>query len=240
MKVLALRFHRACVIVLTVVLTSFSIVSGTSADTDSGEGDWSIAAHNAEALLDDALMAFDRMLERKRFVQVMDSARAMVLFPSLLKAGYFVGGKSGSGVLVVRTSDGGWSHPAFVQIVGGGFGLQIGVSVSQVALLVQSEQALESLLDGNLELGGEFSVAIGPAAVDAGIDTNFDVLTYTLTEGAYAGLTLEGSSVVKSIKRNHAYYGAKLSTRDIVLRGMGTNDHVEQFREQLVLLTGDI
>ncbi len=234
--------HSLSIWALAFFVTLAVPATAPLADTDSAsaEADSTAAEENAEALLEDALQAFDRMLERPRFVKALDEARAVIVFPSLLKAGYFVGGKSGSGVLMKRNQDGGWSYPAFVQILGGTFGVQIGVSVSQVILVIRSEPALEAMLDGNLELGGDFAVAVGPAAIDAGVDTSIDVLTFTVSKGLYAGLTLEGSTVVKSVKRNRALYGADMTMRDIVVRGRASSEPAERFREQLDALMGDL
>ncbi|NNE24398.1 MAG: lipid-binding SYLF domain-containing protein [Rhizobiales bacterium] len=209
------------------VLLNFAAVGiapeSFAADTEKSETDnqsdtnLEAASLNAGALVQDAEATLIDMMDRPRFAKVMKRAKGLIIFPSLLKAGYFVGGKSGSGVLVLKNEDGTWSYPAFYQITGGSFGLQIGVSVSQVAIVLMSDQAVDAAINGNLKLGGELGVAIGPAAVDAGIDTNYDMLTFTISNGLFAGVALDGSTITKTPKRNHAFYGPEVKTREILI-----------------------
>jgi lipid-binding SYLF domain-containing protein len=209
---------------LLVASPQVTLADSEKAETvDQGAANMEAAAQNAAAMVQDATATLASMLERPRFARVMKSAKGLIIFPSLLKAGYFVGGKSGSGILVLKNNDGTWTYPAFYQVTGGSFGLQIGASISQVVIAMMTDKAVSAAIDGNIELGGEIGVAIGPAAVDAGIDTNFDMLTFTISNGLFAGVALDGSTITKSTRRNQAFYSPQTSTKDILVEQTAHN-----------------
>src|SRR5438132_1460674 len=92
---------------------------------------------------------------------LLNKAEAVAVFPNVIKAGFIVGGRGGSGVISRRVK-GGWSAPAFFKLGGASVGLQIGASSTDFVLLFMNEDALKGLLEDKLELGGEGSVAAGP------------------------------------------------------------------------------
>ena len=235
------KLARATVAAVMLGSTSLCLGSGVyAADTDKSEPkeqtakDELTTAKNAAHLIEDAEATLNQLMERPRFRTVMQRAKGVIIFPSLLKAGYFVGGKSGAGLLALKRDDGTWSYPAFYQVTGGTFGLQIGASVSQVAIALMSDAAVDAAVNGNLKLGGELGVAIGPAAVDAGIDTNYDMLTFTISNGLFAGVALDGSTITKTVKRNQAFYGREVKTRDILITQTVEHPAAEPLRESLM------
>ena len=140
----------------------------------------------------------------------------------------------------MKTGEDRWGQPAFFQVVGGPFGPQIGVAVSKALLVVNTGEAMDALLDGGVELGTSLSVAVGPDAIDASTDKDVAILTFTLWENRYAGISLEGSMIVTDEEGNHAYYGGPVNAHDIVRRGKLSNDHADGFREALARLASDI
>jgi lipid-binding SYLF domain-containing protein len=151
--------------------------------------------------------------------EVLTGAKCMVVVPHLIKGGFIFGGKHGRGVASCRTS-GGWSAPAFVSIGGGSWGLQIGVEGVDLVMLVMNDRGLQHLLSSKFELTGEGSVAAGPVGRHASAGTvwmlNTEVLTYSRSKGAFAGLTLEGAVVEQDNDSTRAIYGKHMMFRNIL------------------------
>jgi lipid-binding SYLF domain-containing protein len=152
---------------------------------------------------------------------LLDRAEAVAVFPNVIKAGFIVGGRGGSGVISRRVK-GGWSAPAFFDLGGGSIGLQIGASSTDFVLLFMNEEALKGLLEDKLEIGGEGSIAAGPVGRAAAASTNATldagILSYSRSKGLFAGLELKGVVIDPDNDDNEAVYGLK--ARDILT---GTN-----------------
>src|SRR6202167_1422890 len=151
--------------------------------------------------------------------EVLSGAKCIVVVPNLLKGGFIFGGKHGRGVASCRTADG-WSAPAFVSVGGGSWGLQIGVEGVDLVMLVMNDRGLQHLLSSKFEMTGEGSVAAGPVGrhTSAGTDIllNTEVLTYSRSKGAFAGLTLEGAVVEQDNDSTRAIYRRPMTFRDIL------------------------
>ena len=144
-------------------------------------------------------------------------AEAVAVFPNVIKAGFIVGGRGGSGVISRRVA-GGWSAPAFFDLGGGSIGLQIGASSTDFILLFMNENAVDSLLGDKFEIGGEGSAAAGPVGRSASASTdlklNAQILSYSRSKGAFAGLELKGVVIKPDNEDNLQVYG--MSARDIL------------------------
>jgi lipid-binding SYLF domain-containing protein len=154
--------------------------------------------------------------------QNLPRAKAVLISPRILQAGFIVGGSGGNAVLHARTADGpGWTGPAFYKIGTGSIGLQAGAEAAEMVALVMTEKALNSFLSTDFKLGGDVSVAAGP--VGAGTAINADVVVYVRTKGLYGGLNLSGSVVSIDEKGNHAFYGRDVTPVDILVKHSATN-----------------
>jgi len=167
-----------------------------------------------------AARVFDQIMgTRERSIprDLLDRAEAVAVFPSVIKAGFIVGGRGGRGVISRRVADG-WSAPAFFDLAGGSIGLQIGASSTDFILLFMNEKAVESLLQDKFEIGGEGSAAAGPVGRSASASTdlklNAQILSYSRSRGAFAGLELKGVVIKPDNEDNHQVYG--MSARDIL------------------------
>ena len=151
--------------------------------------------------------------------EVLSNAKCIMVVPDLIKGGFIFGGKHGRGVASCRTS-GGWSAPAFISVGGGSWGLQIGVEGVDLVMLVMNDQGFQHLLSSKFELTGEGSVAAGPVGRHASAGTdwkmNTEMLTYSRSKGAFAGLTLEGAVVEQDNDSTHAIYGKHMQFRNIL------------------------
>src|SRR6266700_2620470 len=151
--------------------------------------------------------------------ETLSNAKCILVVPNLIKGGFIFGGKHGRGIASCRTSDG-WSAPAFVSVSGGSWGLQIGVEGVDLLMLVMNDQGFQHLLSSKFQLSGEGSAAAGPVGRHASAGTdwkmNTQVLTYSRSRGAFAGLTLKGAVVQQDNDSTRAIYGKHMMFRDIL------------------------
>jgi lipid-binding SYLF domain-containing protein len=142
---------------------------------------------------------------------LLDKAEAIAVF-QVYKAGFIVGGRKGEGV-ISRRVPGGWSAPAFYNLNGGSFGLQIGASKVDVVLLFMNTGAVDSLMQDKFEIGGEGSAAAGPVGRSASASTDAQlkaqILSYSRSKGLFAGLELKGVAITPDNNNNEPVYGMK-------------------------------
>ena len=164
--------------------------------------------------------------------EVLSNAKCIVVVPDLIKGGFIFGGKHGRGVASCRTGNG-WSAPAFVSVGGGSWGLQIGVEGVDLVMLVMNDQGLQHLLSSKFQLSGEGSVAAGPVGRHASAGTdwkmNTEMLTYSRSKGAFAGLTLEGAVVEQDNDSTRAIYGKHMRFRNILSGNASTPISADAF-----------
>lgn len=156
---------------------------------------------------------------------LLDKADCVVVFPSVLKAAFIVGASYGRGVMTCRTGanfNGPWGAPSMMALEGGSFGLQIGGEATDFVLLVMNDRGANGILSSKVKLGGDASVAAGPVGRSASAETDAslraEILSYSRARGAFAGVSLEGSTIRPDNDANERIYGQKMSARDIVLR----------------------
>ena len=164
--------------------------------------------------------------------EVLSNAKCIVVVPDLIKGGFIFGGKHGRGVASCRTAEG-WSAPAFVSVGGGSWGLQIGVEGVDLVMLVMNDRGLQHLLSSKFELSGEGSVAAGPVGRHASAGTdwkmNTEMLTYSRSKGAFAGLTLEGAVVEQDNDSTRPIYGKHMMFRAILSGNASTPRSADAF-----------
>jgi lipid-binding SYLF domain-containing protein len=158
--------------------------------------------------------------------QVIDKAECIIVFPSVLKAAFVVGGSYGRGAMVCRTGKefrGPWGSPAMYALEAGSVGFQIGGEATDLVLLVMNDRGASSILSSKVKLGGDASVAAGPVGRDASADTDAymraEILSYSRSRGLFAGVSLEGSTLRPDDDASADVYGRKLTAREIVLGG---------------------
>lgn len=163
----------------------------------------------------DAARVFEQIMgtpERSIPKGLLDRAEAVAVFPGMIKAGFVVGGRGGSGIISRRVT-GGWSAPAFFKLGGASVGLQIGAAKTDLVLLFMNQDALKGLLEDKLEIGGEASAAAGPVGRTASASTNLTldagILSYSRSKGLFAGLELKGGVINPDNNLNEALYGLK-------------------------------
>jgi SH3 domain-containing YSC84-like protein 1 len=156
--------------------------------------------------------------------ELLEKAHCIVIVPDLKTAAFVVGGKYGKGYVSCRNASGtGWSAPGTVRIEGGSVGFQIGASSTDLIMLVMSERGADKLLSSKFTLGAEGSVAAGPIGRTATAQTDAqmraDILSWSRTQGLFAGVALEGATLREDLDDNAALYGKRLENRAIVTTG---------------------
>jgi len=153
--------------------------------------------------------------------ELWDRAKCVIVVPSLKKAAFVVGGEYGKGLMSCRNA-GDWTAPVFMEIGKGSWGLQIGAQSIDLVLLVMNDRGMEKLLQDKVSLGAEASVAAGPVGRDARAGTdaqmNAEILSYSRTQGLFAGVNLSGGVVRPDKEDNHDLYGKDINPQ-VVLTG---------------------
>lgn len=168
---------------------------------------------------------------------VLRHAKGVMICPRVFKAGFFVGGEGGSCVLLARSGNGTWSYPTFYDIGSGSFGFQFGVQDSQLILMIMTNRGLDAVMDSQVRLGANVSVAV--ASVGGGVSgsttaaVGADIVAFAEARGLFGGVSLEGGVMSARVDENQAYYGQPLAARQVVLQMQGQNPGADPLREVL-------
>ena len=162
---------------------------------------------------------FARDPEMSWFRDNVNKARAVIVSPRITRAGFVVGGSGGEAVVLARDQGGRWVGPAFYNLGAGSVGLQIGVDVSEVVILVMSDKALNGLLSRNLALGGDASITAGPVGAGAAAAVTTDMVSFARSKGVFAGVSFDGAVISPDDAANEAFYGRPATPVDILVRG---------------------
>lgn len=157
---------------------------------------------------------------------LIDKAECVIVYPSVLKAAFVVGGSYGRGAMTCRTGEhytGPWSAPSMMALEGGSIGFQIGGQATDFVLLVMNPRGAHSMLKSKVKLGGDASVAAGPkgrtASAESDATLRAEVLSYSRSRGLFAGISLEGSTVRPDHDANQRVYGKNLDAEQIIFKG---------------------
>jgi len=158
--------------------------------------------------------------------ELLAKAHCVVIVPSLKKGGFIVGAQYGKGVIVCRGKRGaGWTGPSTVRLEGGSFGLQIGGAAVDVVMLVMNQGALKKLLESRFTLGGDATVAAGPVGRQASALTDAqmhaEILSYSRSQGIFAGIALQGSTLRQDADDNRKIYGKAVTPTQILMSSVG-------------------
>ena len=157
--------------------------------------------------------------------ELLENAHCIVIVPELKTCAFIIGGKYGKGYMSCRNKGGpGWSAPATVRIEGGSVGFQIGGSTTDLIMLVMNARGADKLLESKFTLGAEGSVAGGPVGRTATAQTDAqmhaDILSWSRSQGLFAGISLQGATLRQDLDDNATLYGRKLENREIVTKGI--------------------
>jgi len=177
---------------------------------------------NSYTVMKEILATPDKGIPR----DLLNKSVCVIVYPSVLKAAFVVGGSYGRGVITCRTGEshtGSWSAPAMFALEGGSFGLQIGGQATDFVLLVMNDSGANSVLSSKVKLGADASAAAGPVGRDTSAETDIvmkaEILSWSRARGVFAGVSLEGSTMRSDDGANKKLYGKELSAKQIVQRG---------------------
>jgi SH3 domain-containing YSC84-like protein 1 len=158
--------------------------------------------------------------------KLLDKADCIVVFPSVRKAAFGVGGSYGRGAMTCRRGEnfsGAWGAPTMMALEGLSFGFQLGAQATDFVLLVMNDRGANAILSSKVKLGGDISATAGPVGRDASAETDVtaraEILSYSRSRGLFAGISLEGSTVRPDNDANEKIYGSKIPAKEIVLSG---------------------
>jgi lipid-binding SYLF domain-containing protein len=195
-------------LMLLVVVFSLGCLSWAG----TGREDATDRLDNAAKVLHEIMQAPDNGIPE----EVLEHAKCVAVVPHMMKGGFIVGAEHGKGVATCRTANG-WSAPAFITVSGGSFGFQIGIEGVDLVMIIQNERGMQRLLSSDFKVGADASVAAGPVGRHASAGTSWkldaEILTYSRTKGAFAGIALDGASVRQDVDSTRAMYGKKITTR---------------------------
>jgi len=156
---------------------------------------------------------------------LLRDAQALVIVPDVIKGAFIVGGRHGTGVLLVREETGRWSDPVFVSLTGGSVGWQVGGTSTDIILVFKNRKGVEGLLKGKFTLGADAAVAAGPVGRNAEAATDVtlksEILSYSRSRGLFAGVSLEGAALLIDEDATAAYYHKKELHAADILAGKG-------------------
>ena len=186
----------------------------------------------------DALTDMMRAADKGIPQDLIDKARCVVVVPGMKKAGFIFGAKYGRGFAVCRQHGGiGWSAPASMRVEGGSVGFQIGLSETDVVLLVMNDGGMRHLLSDKFTIGGEATAAAGPVGRDLAAETdammNAEMLSYSRSRGLFAGISLEGATLRPDEDSNRELYGRDATNREILTGDFKTPAVADRFEHAL-------
>ena len=200
------------------------------------------ASSDEQILVDQARIAVELIREDPNlssFPGLLKRAKAVIVVPELVKAGFFIGGEGGQGMLLARDpATGAWGYPAFYTMAAASIGFQFGAQVSKVMFLIMTDGGLEAMMSNKLTLGADASVAAGPIGAGIEVGTTFniaaDIYSFSLTKGLFGGVSFEGAVLVPDDEANEAYYGQAIAVRGIVIHRQVENANADGLRAALV------
>lgn len=197
------------------VLSIFLFVTGQSAASTT---DQQQLLRKAGMVLEEIKNAPDEEIPS----ELISRAKAIIIFPTMVKGGFIVAARYGKGVAAVRDSKTGqWGAPAFLYTAGGSFGFQIGAQAVDLVLLVMTQRGIEGLVKDQFTLGADAAVAAGPVGrhAEAGADILMqgEIYSYSRSKGVFAGVSLKGTVITADNDANWDYYSRPLSPEDILI-----------------------
>jgi SH3 domain-containing YSC84-like protein 1 len=203
---------------LALVILAAGVLAGC-ATTESGRAP--VSAAEPEKLVSDAQVTLNNFLrdpDQTWIQQNLDRAKAVLIAPQIVKAGFIFGGSGGRAVLVAKEGRT-WAGPAFYDLATASVGFQAGVEVSEAVIVVMTEKGLNSLLSSSFKIGGDASIAAGPVGAGAKSTVTADLISFSRSKGVYGGLNLDGTVVHSNVGWNDAYYGrSNVLPPDILIR----------------------
>lgn len=181
-----------------------------------------IEAADETSKINDAIEVFEQVMsipEKGIPPALLNNAHGIAIIPGVIKAGFIIGGRHGTGVVIVRNKEGGWSNPSFISITGGSVGWQIGAQSTDIILVFKSRKGIDNMMKGKFTLGADAAVAAGPVGRQAEAATDIqlkaEIYSYSRSRGLFAGISIEGAALQIDDDANAAFYGRNVRAGEI-------------------------
>jgi SH3 domain-containing YSC84-like protein 1 len=216
-------------------LLSLIVLAGATAITA-----WAAdVPQKVDSRLEDAKNVIDQIMSNQSNSipeNIARKAECVAVVPGMKKAAFIVGGDYGQGVVTCRTANG-WSAPVFIRMAGGSWGLQVGGQSTDLVLLAMNQKGFQDLLHSKFKIGAGVSAAAGPVGRDAQASTDAslrsEMLSYSRSKGAFAGIDLNGTSVTQNTDDTNALYGSGHSFDQILHGSVPSPAVVQPFLETI-------
>lgn len=200
-----------------------------------------VRADDANEMVTKAELSIKDILKDEKYASMrslLKDCYGIMIVPQFIKAGLIWGGAGGSGILLSHDPETNtWSAPVFYGIGAASFGFQIGVSSSELVMVVMNENGIRSLINNEVKLGADLSAAAGPVGTRSEASTTgnlvADIYSYARTRGLFAGVSLEGGVIKPLNDENTEYFGKPINVRDVLIRRSLGNDKAQQLRSTL-------
>ena len=190
-------------------------------------------------LVDRATLTAQGMMtapEGKDARALMQRAHGALICPRIFQAGFVLGGRGGSCVLVGR-ANGNWSYPAFYSLSSGSIGLQAGIQDSELLFVILTDRGLQALIDNQFKIGADAGVSFATYGTGVSSSTTgnlkADIVAFARSRGLFAGLSFDGSLITVRSEWNTLYYGKPIAAQQLVIQGEGSNQGALPLREIL-------
>ncbi|MCL2473585.1 MAG: lipid-binding SYLF domain-containing protein [Alphaproteobacteria bacterium] len=220
------------VVLITAALSLSACQSGDFNQSPGTDNAYVVKGSNdAERLVSRSTYTFKSMMgsgDYPALVMLAARARAIIIFPNMIRGGFIVGARGGNGVMLVRDDRKGWSEPAFYTFSGLNFGLQAGGQLSELVITVMSDKGVNAIMDRSMTFGGEAGVTFLDMSnmfqASTGLDTKADFYVFSRSEGLFGGLSLDGSGFVPIDKLNKQLYGIGANQKSILIHRTSGSD----------------
>jgi lipid-binding SYLF domain-containing protein len=210
------------------LLSALLVVAPVAAQTDQ------------QRLVDDARTTLSNFMRDPDQTWIHDNigrAKAVLIVPQIVKAGFIFGGSGGRGVLLAHNGKA-WVGPAFYDLATASVGFQAGLEVSEAIIVVMTDKGLNSLMASTMKFGGDASIAAGPVGAGAKSTVTADLVSFTRSKGVYGGLNLDGTVLHTNIDSNDKYYNAKSALPpDILIRHKYKNANAGPLLSEVAKIT---
>jgi SH3 domain-containing YSC84-like protein 1 len=212
---------RKIALLVACMVISIGMNSRVFADQEKAQD---LNADKSRMIVDQSRIVIEEMIlniEKEKAVPVdlIKNCAGLAIIPGMFKGAIIVGGSYGKGI-VLKHERGEWSGPAFFNIGAGSVGLQLGGQTVDLILVILGQQTMDSFLKTKFKLGGDIAVAVGPVGAQATAATEIflrgGIYSYSRTQGAFIGLSIEGAGIMTQEEMNKAYYNASYSSADIL------------------------
>ena len=194
----------------------------------------------SEALVTAAVSTLHTLKNRtdlERFNAQLKNAAGVAIFPSVYKAGFFIGAEGGNGIMLAKDANGNWGYPAFYTLASGSWGLQFGGQKSGMVFIIRSLGAVKALVKHQGKISADANVTTGHVGtgLEGAITTNLgaDIIAYSDSKGLFGGISLGGSAMVRRNDFNAEYYGGQVGAEAILIQQAHQNPQADTLRQKL-------